>query len=55
MPGSITPSQALDNLHNTMANAVLFAWSDGTKTGLTLAGQTNVQQWFAIVKAALAK
>lgn len=52
-PGEVTPQMALQHIRTIMANAVLFAWKDGTKTGLTLNDQTQLQQCFELVKAAL--
>lgn len=55
IPGSTHPQQALQSLRNIMADVVLIAHRDGTKCGLTLGDQTQIQQWFEIVKAALPK
>ena len=52
-PGSITPVQALQNVRSIMANVVLIARNNGTEAGLTLNDRVNIEQWFALVKAAL--
>lgn len=55
VPGTVAPQQALQHIRNTIGSAVLFAWKDGTKTGLTMTDHINIDQMFEIVKAALKK
>lgn len=55
LPGTVHPQHALQGIRNVMAGVVLIAHQDGTKCGLTLNDQTQIQQWFEIVKAALPK
>lgn len=52
-PGTVHPQQALQGIRNIMADVVLIAHRDGTKCGLTLGDQTQLQQWFEIVRGAL--